>query len=594
MTLPLLPLFFTDNLFSVSTHLQFMFRSVFFPHVTTMKATICGLLLLALVIGACANAVTEHGLFGRVVRQDGEILLERSTEAPVSSLNDLMNRMQNYAAAKTTQFGDDYLEFLPQFGAAPLPGQVAQSWTNGRCFQKNTAEIPTTVQPTADGSLSIILDMESPKNKFCSDLLLFATPYRFHVAAIFTHGKHTVKLAGPFTDPEWLDVKTNGIRIFSIHSSTLMEIKSLFDTMQLFIGGRMVEDNVQLLKDHANITLVERPAAKYDPVMIPEDEIKSGTYLGITRLDGLDPMVMVGTGSRFGHTAVALRFYENENDTKGTLYICESTDKNPFGKIYWDPPFGIIRNTYAKWMEMAVAAEYMVIMAPLSPENQAKFDERKAADWFFTVQGCPYGYHNFVYGWIDTVSGNIPPPLSADLLVVALPIADRLLHANISSIFTEGMNKRLQTYHNVPVSQACDTIDCVIAQLDKINTPLMELISEVELDEWKFSDGCPSMVCDVFVLKMYQEAGIFPGLTFQATEATPRDVYQLKIFDDNWQHPEACTSNGRNALNFPYCQVLGKYWANIVEDKFNSIEPYSHMNEHCSAMPYDYAKPAGC
>jgi len=37
------------------------------------------------------------------------------------------------------------------------------------------------------------------------------------------------------------------------------------------------------------------------------------------RLDGLDPMIMYGTGSRSGHSVMALRF-DNE------LYIVESQD----------------------------------------------------------------------------------------------------------------------------------------------------------------------------------------------------------------------------------------------------------------------------
>lgn len=37
------------------------------------------------------------------------------------------------------------------------------------------------------------------------------------------------------------------------------------------------------------------------------------------RLDGLDPMIMYGTGARVGHNVMALRF-------DGELYIVESQD----------------------------------------------------------------------------------------------------------------------------------------------------------------------------------------------------------------------------------------------------------------------------
>ena len=31
-----------------------------------------------------------------------------------------------------------------------------------------------------------------------------------------------------------------------------------------------------------------------------------------------------------------------------------------------------------------------------------KFNELAAIDFFFKTEGLPYGYHNFLYGWIDT------------------------------------------------------------------------------------------------------------------------------------------------------------------------------------------------
>ena len=53
-------------------------------------------------------------------------------------------------------------------------------------------------------------------------------------------------------------------------------------------------------------------------INVPASEIKSGDYLAILRLDGLDPLIMWGTGGHTGHTAVAVWFGDE-------LYICEST-----------------------------------------------------------------------------------------------------------------------------------------------------------------------------------------------------------------------------------------------------------------------------
>jgi hypothetical protein len=78
----------------------------------------------------------------------------------------------------------------------------------------------------------------------------------------------------------------------------------------------MEKANVKFLKDNIGLDLVERPVQK---VEIDPDTIQSGDFFGIMRLDGLDPMIMYGTGSKIGHNVMALRF-------DGELYVVESQD----------------------------------------------------------------------------------------------------------------------------------------------------------------------------------------------------------------------------------------------------------------------------
>jgi len=61
-------------------------------------------------------------------------------------------------------------------------------------------------------------------------------------------------------------------------------------------------------------------------VVADKKDIRSGDYLAIMRLDGLDPLVMFGTGGHTGHSAIAV--WDGEE-----LYVCESTDANPFGPV---------------------------------------------------------------------------------------------------------------------------------------------------------------------------------------------------------------------------------------------------------------------
>ena len=54
----------------------------------------------------------------------------------------------------------------------------------------------------------------------------------------------------------------------------------------------------------------------------------------VMRLDGLDPLVMWGTGGATGHSTIAVR-----DPKDGELYVCESTAANPFGvvrkRVWW-------------------------------------------------------------------------------------------------------------------------------------------------------------------------------------------------------------------------------------------------------------------
>ena len=68
------------------------------------------------------------------------------------------------------------------------------------------------------------------------------------------------------------------------------------------------------LSETMGYNLVERET-QY--VEFDESYIQSGDFLAIMRLDGLDPIIMYGTGSHAGHSTMALRF-------DGELYVVES------------------------------------------------------------------------------------------------------------------------------------------------------------------------------------------------------------------------------------------------------------------------------
>lgn len=57
-----------------------------------------------------------------------------------------------------------------------------------------------------------------------------------------------------------------------------------------------------------------------------------------------------------------------------------------------------------------------IALLPLHPDKRAKFNETAAWEYALSMVGKPYGYHNMIFSWIDTLSGNYPPPLDANVV----------------------------------------------------------------------------------------------------------------------------------------------------------------------------------
>lgn len=53
---------------------------------------------------------------------------------------------------------------------------------------------------------------------------------------------------------------------------------------------------------------------------------------------------------------------------------------------------------------------------PLHPDARAKFNSTAAWEYANSMIGNPYGYHNMIFSWIDTISGNYPQPLDSHLV----------------------------------------------------------------------------------------------------------------------------------------------------------------------------------
>jgi hypothetical protein len=220
---------------------------------------------------------------------------------------------------------------------------------------------------------------------------------------------------------------------------------------------------------------------------------------------------------------------------------------------------------------------------PLSEEQRTKFDEKAAIEWFYKVEGLPYGYHNFLYGWIDTPEDNWPELLPKDLVPVAFSMIEKIDKNLTDTFFTESLNFKLGvTGKNI--SEIAD-----IASGRGLN--VSSVMALVEQDGWKYTgeyhDG-ESMVCSAFVAALWKAAGLFDGAV-NAVEWGPKDVYQVDFFNKNYEFPQACVdANGKQQ----WCQLLGKYA--MTFPGYSSIPQYAHMNDKCPSIAPDFVRPEGC
>lgn len=126
-------------------------------------------------------------------------------------------------------------------------------------------------------------------------------------------------------------IDLNGIQIYQFCSGYADTFVSALHTFENFFGGLtmhqnwpkpfsnelphyMVEGNLRFLKNTMGYEMVRRDTDFYE---IDESLIESGDIFAIMRLDGLDPIIMYGSGAHIGHCSMALKF-------DGEMYMIES------------------------------------------------------------------------------------------------------------------------------------------------------------------------------------------------------------------------------------------------------------------------------
>ncbi|GJX56060.1 transposase, MuDR [Tanacetum coccineum] len=87
-----------------------------------------------------------------------------------------------------------------------------------------------------------------------------------------------------------------------------------------------------------------------------------------------------------------------------------------------------------------------IALLPLHPDLRAKFNETAAAwEYAQSMIGLPYGYHNLIFSWIDTIIDNYPPLLNANLVAYVMTVWNQMQPAYVANMWNEALNKRLGT-----------------------------------------------------------------------------------------------------------------------------------------------------
>ncbi|KAF3453484.1 hypothetical protein FNV43_RR03924 [Rhamnella rubrinervis] len=436
-------------------------------------------------------------------------------------------------------------DLLPSFVGSASSSNNTMEW-KGACFYKNTAWVEFHNRTGSEfGGGTLHIKVSNAHSWTCMDIYLFATPYRVTWDYYFLSREHTLELGEWEGKAEYDYVRHKGVSIFLMQAGMLGTLRALWDVFPLFTNtGWGESSNIGFLKKHMGASFDERPKPWVTNISV--NDIHSGDFLAISKIrgrwGGFETLEKWVTGSYAGHTAVFLK------DSEGKLWVGESGNENEQGEDI------IAVLPWEEWWEFEVNkddSDPHIALLPLHPDMRAKFNETAAWEYARSMEGKPYGYHNLIFSWIDTIDKNYPPPLDAHVVASVMTIWDHIQPAYAANMWNEALNKRLGT-------QGLDLPD-ILVESEKRGLSFDKLLTIPEQDDWVYNDG-KSASCVAFVLEMYKEAGLFDPISrsIEVTEFTIKDAYMLKFFESNSSRLPKWCNEGDN-VELPFCQIKDYY-----------------------------------
>ena len=178
-----------------------------------------------------------------------------------------------------------------------------------RCYKKNIVSFKEISKDKITLSLQNIEKLDT----FCAELFIFHTSNHNFLQFILFEGEHNIVLKY-ITQNDKDEIKINGIKLYSFCNGLGTTIQSLLMTFKAYYGGigydpkaknPRFRPSISRAQEKANLRILElynhyTPERRKNNTIVNFDKniIKTGDVMVLSRMDGIDQLIMIGAGGR--------------------------------------------------------------------------------------------------------------------------------------------------------------------------------------------------------------------------------------------------------------------------------------------------------
>ena len=385
------------------------------------------------------------------------------------------------------------------------------------CFQKNKASYIWK----SDDEIEVTIKSREGATWTCSDTVMITDLVYHKRMTSFKRGSHTMTYKVEDEDHKNL-IKNEGIYIILMCDTWIHQIPDIIRTIEFMKSSfikdptpeqkeKLVEQGWDQLSSVTGFPKTERVVQIETKSDWLQKNVESGDSYCVFAGSGMDDLIGWNTGSVCSHSGM---FLWGVGSDSSTLYYVESQ----FGDG------GQHKGLVTEWDTDVTSAR---VLLKLNDENRAKFDVNKAWEFFNSIENFPYGMENILFSFLDTREGNTMQIASIESFIVVAQIMDHIKPTipYFDTFIGESVNKRLGT-------TGLD-LTGLVYEADRQGTTIVDVLLIPEPEGIVYGTGDKATVryiCSALVTAIYERAGVLGGITVLPNEFTPKDVFQLKIW----------------------------------------------------------------